>query len=195
AEMLKLLAADGAVAALTLMQETDVLRHVLPVDVDLAPLRTLIVIDPDSDALLRLAALLRSAADGRQAIHAVAAWRLSNVETTRLERLVRQPRLALPISVGDGRRNAYRLGATAYLDLLRLSADTKEQLDDALPVPEIPPFPLTGQDLIDRRMPPGPKVGTLLKQLEDWWLDHDLEPDRDACLAELDRRLEIPGNP
>ena len=194
-EMLKLLAADGAVAALTLMQETDVLRHVLPVDVDLAPLRTLIDIDQESDALLRLAALLRSAADGREAIHAVTAWRPSNAETTRLERLVREPRLALPLSSGDSRRNAYRLGKAAYLDLLKLSADSREQLDSALPVPEILSFPLTGQDLIDRRMPPGPELGKLLNELEDWWLANDLEPNRDACLAELDRRLKIPRNP
>jgi poly(A) polymerase len=55
-----------------------------------------------------------------------------------------------------------------------------------------PPFPLRGQDLLDRQVQPGPEVGKLLKQLEDWWLDNDLKPDRNATLEELDKRLANP---
>jgi poly(A) polymerase len=38
-------------------------------------------------------------------------------------------------------------------------------------------------------MAPGPAIGALLKTIEAWWLDHDMQPDRDACLAELQRTL------
>ncbi len=34
-------------------------------------------------------------------------------------------------------------------------------------------------------MPKGPRVGELLRELEDWWVSQDFQPDREACLAKL----------
>ncbi len=191
-EMLKLLAAGNAVAALTLMIETKVFAHILPIDVDLAPLARLIDIAPASDALLRLAALLRSNPDPTSTLTAINAWHFSNAETARLERLTQANLLALPLPENERRKKAYSLGEDTYRDLLHLSAQTRANLDAALPIPAIPPFPLKGQDLLDRQVRPGPELGNLLKQLEAWWLDNDLEPDRNATLHELDRRLANP---
>jgi poly(A) polymerase len=192
AEMLKLLAAGNAVAALTLMTESSVLCRLLPIDVDLTPLARLIDIAPASDALLRLAALLRSSPDPTSSLKATAAWHFSNAETARLERLIQASLLSLPLAESESRKTAYRLGKEPYRDLLHLSAQTRADLDDAFPLPITPPFPLKGQDLVDRGVPQGPDVGQRLKQLEDWWLDNDLQPDRDATLQELDRRLANP---
>lgn len=191
-EMLKLLARGNAVAALTLMMENKVLRHVLPIDVDLAPLTRLIDTAPDSDPLLRLAALLRSGSDPKPTPAAVAAWRFSKAEMTRLERLTREPLIPLPMSMSDSRKKNYRLGEETYLDLLKLSASDASELEAALPLPEIQPLPITGQDLVDRGVAPGPDLGRHLKQLEDWWLDNDMQPDRAAVIQELDRRLANP---
>lgn len=198
-EMLKLLASGNAVAALTLMIENKVLRHVLPIDVDISALARLITAAPDSDPLLRLAALLRSSTNAKSPLAAVAAWRLSKAEAVRLERLIREPLILLPISMSEGKKQKYRLGEETYLDLLKLSAGNADELDDALPLPEITPLPITGQDLIDRGVPPGPDLGQRLKQLEDWWLDRDMQPDRATTLNELDNRLKqnpkTPQNP
>ncbi|MGI9490034.1 MAG: CCA tRNA nucleotidyltransferase [Geminicoccaceae bacterium] len=198
-EMLKLLASGNAVTALTLMSENKTLRHVLPINVDLDALTRLIAVAPDSDPLLRLAALLKPNTTPKSTLAAVAAWRMSKAEAARLESLVMEPLIPLPISMSEGMKKIYRLGEETYLDLLKLSAKTTMELEAALPVPEIPALPITGQDLVDRQVRPGPALGELLKQLEDWWLDHDMQPDRAALLQELDNRLrqnpKTPQNP
>ncbi|MEZ5931766.1 MAG: CCA tRNA nucleotidyltransferase [Alphaproteobacteria bacterium] len=198
-EMLKLLASRDPVPALEFMIETKVLAQILAIEVDLVPLARLIRAVPDSDPLLRLAALLRSTGDATSALAAVGRWKLSNAENARLERLTRTPLLDLPLTLHDNLRKIYRLGSDSYLDLLKLSASSSAEFEAALPLPAIPPFPITGQDLLDRQVPPGPELGKLLEQLEDWWLENDLQPDRDACLHELNRRLGSgpppPGNP
>ena len=165
------------------------------IDDDLEVLDRLITSAPDSDPLLRLAALLRSSSNPKSALAAAAAWRFSNPEIARLERLTREPLLSLPLPPGESRKKIYRLGKETYLDLLKLSAKTREDVQSALPVPDVPFFPLTGQDLIDRQVQPGPRLGELLELLEDWWLDYDMQPDREACLQELDRRLRNARNP
>jgi poly(A) polymerase len=38
-------------------------------------------------------------------------------------------------------------------------------------------------------VPPGPRIKHLLDALDAWWIDRDFAPDRDACLAELARRV------
>ncbi len=194
-EMLKLLGAGGAVAALTLMIENKMLRHVLAIDVDVAALERLITSAPDSDPLLRLAALLRSEADSLDLDKAIGAWRLSNAETARLQGLVETPLLSLPLSSSDAKRKIYRQGKETYLDLLMLSATSSDDVHAALPLPEVPRFPISGQDLIDRQVQPGPDLGKRLAELEDWWLDQEMQPDRAAVLRELDRRLESAGKP
>ena len=40
-----------------------------------------------------------------------------------------------------------------------------------------------------REASPGPDRGRLLRALEDWWIARAFQPDRAACLAELERRL------
>jgi poly(A) polymerase len=191
-EMLKLLGADQPIDALALMIENKVLQQILPVDIDPAPLARLIDHAPKSDALLRLAALLRSNVDPASALKALAGWRFSNVEIGRLECLVLEPLLSLPLGESEAKKSLYRLGEEAYRDLIMLSAETRGDLDKSFPIPRIPPFPITGQDLLSRKVQPGPELGKLLKELEGWWLENGLEPDRNATLNELDRRLANP---
>lgn len=191
-EMLKLLDSQEPIEALTLMINYQVLSRILPVDVDLAPLDRLIKTAPKSEPLLRLAALLRSSSTPKTAVLAIAAWKFSNAERTRLERIVLEPLFSLPLVKSEARKTIYRLGQDLFLDILKLSAKTTDDLKAALPLPEAGRFPLTGQDLIDRQMQPGPALGEQLKQLEQWWLDNDQKPDREACLQELEKRLANP---
>lgn len=189
AEMLKLLATNDPVPSLDLMIDNNILKHVLPSISDLTTLTRLITLAPDSDPILRLAALLRSTANPTSTEAVATAWRMSKAEAARLKRLTTEPLLTLPVSSRAARRSLYRLGRDTYVGLLRLSATSSKTLQTSLQLPRIGTMPVTGDDLIERGVPAGPGLGELLTQIEDWWLDHDMQPDRAFCLAELDRRL------
>lgn len=81
----------------------------------------------------------------------------------------------------------YEWGPDYILDLVMLSGETHL-------IPQIqswvrPSFPLTGRDLMERGVEPGPQMGEILKAVEDWWVDNQCLPPREACLAQLERLL------
>lgn len=41
----------------------------------------------------------------------------------------------------------------------------------------IPDFPITGRDVLALGIPPGPRVGAIIEQLEQWWIDQDFTND------------------
>ena len=49
----------------------------------------------------------------------------------------------------------------------------------------IPKFPLDGRDVKALGVNEGPEIGSLLKDVEQWWIDQDFVPDRNALLARL----------
>ncbi len=53
-----------------------------------------------------------------------------------------------------------------------------------------PTFPLTGQDILNAGVLQGPEIKTWLQILEAWWVEQAFAPDRQACLAQLEKRLE-----
>jgi poly(A) polymerase/tRNA nucleotidyltransferase (CCA-adding enzyme) len=53
-----------------------------------------------------------------------------------------------------------------------------------------PEFPLEGRDVLAAGLTPGPAVGELLTVLRQQWLASGCTMDRNACLAELARRVE-----
>ncbi len=197
-EMLKLLGADDPIAALNLMIEAGVLGTVLPTSPapDLTILSRLLTVEPSADALRRLASLLRSSSASQETTSSVASrWRLSNKDRTRLSMLLLERKVSVSSTIKKGRQDLYRLGPDDYLDLIYLSAaenDAKaENLENAKGLAlswTSPTFPLRGQDLIDHGLKPGQAIGDLLGRIEKWWLDQDMQPDREACLAELKRR-------
>jgi poly(A) polymerase/tRNA nucleotidyltransferase (CCA-adding enzyme) len=50
-------------------------------------------------------------------------------------------------------------------------------------------FPLAGRDVLVLGEPEGPRVGVLLQAVRQWWLDGGCVADKEACRAELTRRL------
>jgi poly(A) polymerase len=196
-ELLRLLETEGAVPALELMRDTGVLRRILPEPPGFAPLARLATAWPDADAILRLSVLLRGAGVDTATVEQTASrLRLSARDRDRLEALVRLP---LPNPHADGRAHRYGIyahGTARYLDLLRLAV----ALDGGDPAPvhavealvtdwRAPEFPLDGNDLLSRGIPPGPELGAFLKHVRHWWETHDFAPDRAACLARLDALL------
>jgi poly(A) polymerase len=48
-----------------------------------------------------------------------------------------------------------------------------------------PAFPLNGQDVINAGAPKGPLVGRILREVEDWWIDHDFIDDKLSAIEKL----------
>jgi poly(A) polymerase len=53
---------------------------------------------------------------------------------------------------------------------------------------DVPRFPLSGGDLIERGMKPGPRIGAELDRLEKKWIQSGFKLDRSALLSNLQLR-------
>lgn len=86
----------------------------------------------------------------------------------------------------------------AALRIMAADADLHKQYDEREAITnrlieiantEIPTFPLKGEDVVEMGIEPGPVVGEILSQIEDWWQATGF-PNREECLAELAFLLE-----
>jgi len=50
---------------------------------------------------------------------------------------------------------------------------------------DIPMFPLSGTDLQEAGITPGPAMGETLSRIESWWIEQGFKPDRDQCLRQV----------
>jgi poly(A) polymerase len=199
AELLRLLSAEDPLPAWRPMIAEGILDHVLPEAVDPARLERMAAHDRAlglaPDGLLRLAAAIGG--DGRAAAERL---RLSNAERDRLLRALTPPWPVVPdMGERERRRALYRLGADGYRDLAMLAAAGDPAADGGVLRDDLaaaaawdpPAFPLKGSDALERGVPAGPRVGELLAAVEAWWEEADFRPGRDACLAELERRIAL----
>lgn len=174
-ELLKLLAAPDPRAAVRLMHETGVLDETLPLPLDRPRFERI----GNADALLRLSALLPD--DAKAVEVAAERLRLSNAERNRLsEALPGEPEVRPDMGPRAARAAIYRLGARAFLDRLA-KAGGNEALRAFAERWSPPRFPLGGAEVSQLGVPPGPKVGALLRDVEGWWIDQDFP---DAGLRE-----------
>ena len=201
-EMLKLLASDDPVPALTAMLNTGVLDQLLPLARQPEAFTRLIGIErfySALDPIRRLAALIADSGAAKTAttVRAFAdRWRLPHIQAERLVALVVGPNPINPrIDRRVQRRLLYRLGRERFRDLL-LVVWAEENLDEKdsslramLEIADTwkaPEFPLRGADVLALGTPAGPEVGELLRTVEDWWIDRGFEPNRTAVLEKLD---------
>jgi len=194
-ELTGLLDVANPVPALRMMEEDGVLAAILPEPLingrpRLDRLENLIALEPEPDALRRLAALAAVDTEGAAAL--AERLRLSSAGRDRLVGLA--PPWQLDPS-GDARvqRHAlYRLGAERYRDLALLIAAEggmgEMGLGELLAFAagwKPPSFPLAGGDVTALGIPPGPRIGELLAEVRRWWEDGDFAADRAACLRRL----------
>ena len=182
-EMVKLIAAPGAVATLKCMAANGILSHIFPHTEDWRSISRL-----PPDAVLRLSVL---AADPEELKHRL---RLSNAEAGRIAAMAEHMAPVPALRPKEQRRVLYHMGAATWRDLVHLAwARSKDAPDDPawkrlLRLPDrwpLPKFPVTGRDLLDRGLAPGPGLGQALRRLEDWWVAMDFKPGKDAILARL----------
>jgi len=189
-ELLKLLGAHDPIPALRLMEETGVMKAVLPEFRGLGVLEGLIAIENgrrEADPALRLAAILDQDPETVQTV----ASRLKLPNALR-DRLVATATVDLDASRPV--ETVYRLGPrvahdTALLAGARGAAGWERVLiasDAWAPLH----FPLAGADVLALGVESGPQVGVFLRQVEDWWVNGDFKADRAACLRRLGKAVK-----
>ena len=196
-ELLKLLAADDPRPTVRLMAATGILGAILPQAQGVSRFERLVGIETDQlfqcDADLRLAALLPD--DPAVGAAVAEALRLSNAQRERLVAMLgTDQRIVSWLSPREARRAVYRLGVDAFCDrvLLAWSAvdhpSATPQWRALLPMARSwprPSFPLTGDQVIAAGVPKGPLVGAVMREVEDWWIDHDFLDDRMSMVERL----------
>lgn len=196
-ELLKLLAADDPRPAVALMARTGVLAQLLPSASDLTAFDRLVAIETDqlfvNDPVLRLATLLPD--DQIGAGKAAEGLRLSNEQRERLvQAMGKTPRITSWMSPRESRRAVYKIGVGTFSDRIKLAwahsdrSAATHQWRGLLALAESwtpPPFPLTGEDVINSGVPKGPMVGQVLREVEDWWIDHDFIDDKFSAIEKL----------
>jgi len=196
-ELLKLLAAPDPREAAALMARTGVLATILPEPIDLERFNGMVAIEEDqlfeTEEVLRLAALLPD--DQVGATKFAERLRLSNADRDRVAAaLSPTPVLKSWMSPREIRRMVYRLGPQVFRDRAKLAwarADrtaVTPQWRGMIALGEgwsPPTFPLTGDDVVTAGVPKGPMVGQVLREVEDWWIDHDFIDDKLSAVEKL----------
>ena len=205
-ELKKLLSAKDPGRALLWMRTTGILTMVLPESekwgIDEIP--GLIVAERAfgwaTDPLLRLAAMVPP--DPERLAAMAERLRLSKQEAAFFAEWAAAPAIPGTLAATAFRRMLYRSGKAGIVVRLRLALAIARQKaeTDATLLAEVgrlkglleiaetwarPAFPLNGSDVLALGVEPGPRVGTLLKAIEDRWVDDDFAADRETLLARL----------
>lgn len=200
-ELVRLIAAEGAVAALEAMFDCGLLVDVLGGVGHLGRFRRLLAIEAASDAppspMRRLAAL--SVVVIEDAERLTARFRLSNAERACLACASRFRSVSELAEHGDARRALYELGPQCFGDAVLIAwADAGAAPDDpawrrlhALPERwQTPEFPLSGADIVGLGVPKGPAVGRVLRAVEEDWVSAGFVGDKDTLMARARTYLE-----
>lgn len=203
-EVLRLLEAKDPTPTLCAMQDAGILAEILPEKLQLPRLERLVAIEASNknaaDALLRLAALLP---DEPKIGHALSdALKLSNADRERLvEALESDWRIAARLVPSEARKLLYRMGKRCFRDQLLLrwaEANAKPEEPRWVALSRLvnswakPEFPLNGRDAMAAGIDEGPKVGVVLRTLEQEWVEADFQGDRRALLKRLRETVKKP---
>jgi poly(A) polymerase/tRNA nucleotidyltransferase (CCA-adding enzyme) len=177
-ELRRILAAPDPSEAVALMDRLGIWAAVVPEAAAVSRLAGL-----PADPVLRLAAMLTG-----DPLALATRLKLSNEDRDRLVRLV-----ATPPATGSDAALRRLLADHEPADLidrtwLDRDADARRRLSGM----SRPVFPLEGRDVVALGIPAGPRVGILLRDIRQWWLDRGCVDDRPACLFELARRTNVP---
>ncbi len=187
-ELLKLLAAPRAVETLKVMAVKKILQLLLPEESESTNESWRVMKRLPRDGELRLMLMCSDASALKKKL------RLSNAQTSRLSSAIDAPALSPHLRKEEQQRILYDLGEKTWCDAVHLSwARTRASLNDAkwkklLTLPKRwprPAFPVTGKDLNSKGISPGPQMGQILRELEDWWIATNFKATREDLLSRL----------
>ncbi|MGD9981785.1 MAG: CCA tRNA nucleotidyltransferase [Hyphomonadaceae bacterium] len=194
-ETKKLLAAPDPRAAWEGMNAIEVRARALPEFDNHPRLRALMDLEADLmlpvDPMTRVAAVLEDQEAGRALSRRL---KLSNEERDRLvAALGDEVKITSYMSLKEMRRAIYKLGNQAFGDRIMLawaaSGGEKAQAWRALlahaKMWKPPKLPLTGDEVMAAGVPGGPKVGAVIREVEDWWIDADFPDDKLSVIERL----------
>lgn len=193
-EVLKLLESPRAADVWQLMMEHRIVTRFLPEATNTQRLSRLIALEDKYQShgfiMRRLAAVLDVTVQG--IIDISDDLRLSREQTQQLLALF-EPAFDVTLRMDEKttRHAVYKLGNDVVRSLLLLRAaasGAEENLRDIYgwaTAFRVPRFPLVGNDVLAMGIPPGPEVGRVLADVEDWWASQDFAPGRTKCLARL----------
>jgi poly(A) polymerase len=197
-EMLKLVVADDAIAAVTAMADGGLLLPIFGGIAYLGPFAAIIeaerALARTPDAALRLGALAVAVTEDAKRL--TARLRLTNAETKKLDSMGHRWWRLRGMDQATAKRRLYRLGEERYRDRLMLAWARAGRDADAAAWRELatlperwqaPAFPLKAQDFIARGFAAGPALGHVLTLAEDGWLAADFPLDHEALAAIADQ--------
>ncbi|WP_137136109.1 CCA tRNA nucleotidyltransferase [Rhizobium sp. FKY42] len=205
-ELRKLLAAPDPSRALLWMRTSGVLTAVLPetekwgIDAIHGLVATETALKWQPDPMLRLAAIIPP--DSERIRVMAGRLRFSRAEADSLQSFAAAPSITPDMAGAALDRALYQNGGTGIIMRLRLALasarakavdDNAEMLKaaklDALLKRAIafvkPHFPISGADLVELGLKPGPEFGKVLGQLEAEWVERNFIDDRAALTARL----------
>jgi len=194
-EVKKLLGAHDPRAAWEGMKAIEARARALPELSNEARLDALCTLDVDLmlalDPMTRVAAALP---DQQSAKALARRLKLSNEERDRLvAALGDDVKITSYMSLREMRRAIYKLGNEVFRDRVMLawaaSGSDKAQAWRALVAHgqmwTPPKLSLTGDEVMAAGVPAGPKVGVILREVEDWWIDADFPDDKLSVIERL----------
>lgn len=203
AELKKLLGAANPGRALLWMRTTSILTALLPETekwgIDSIP--GLIELERargwEPDALLRLMAMTRPHEESISSLSDRLS--LSNRERERLVHWAVSTAPNSETAFGELEKLLYRGRQQGIVDAMKLGAvhlanrDNRDAAEEMIALIEHaqdwqkPVFPVSGKDLQGVGIKPGPEMGSLLKSLEERWIDSGFELERETLLAEINK--------
>jgi poly(A) polymerase/tRNA nucleotidyltransferase (CCA-adding enzyme) len=181
-----ILSAPDPVASVTLMDRVGVLAAVVPEGTDVRALSRLVARGAPADPVLRMATLLTG-----DPLTFAMRLKLSIADRDRLLALRTAPLARPELDDAALRRLLADTPVELLVDRSWLAGGDGpawNSLRDRLRSLPVPSFPLEGRDIVALGVPPGPRVGEVLRAVRAWWLDGGCAANDDACLAEA-RRL------
>lgn len=194
-EVKKLLAAPDPRAAWEGLTAIEARARCLPEMSNEPRLDSLVTMEVDLmlpvDAMTRVAAALEDE-EGAKAL--ARRLKLSNEERDRLvAALGSDVKITSYMSLREMRRAIYRLGNEAFRDRVMLAwagagGDKAQQWRALVAHAQMwkpPKLPLSGDEVMAAGVPAGPKVGLVMREVEEWWIDADFPDDKLSVIERL----------
>jgi tRNA nucleotidyltransferase/poly(A) polymerase len=199
-EMLKLMVAEGAEAAIVAMADGGLLQSIVGGVAYTGPFGAMIAVERllgvAPDAIRRLGALTVAVTEDAKRV--ATRLRLTNAEAKALDSMGHRWWRLAGMDEATARRRLYRLGEDRYRDRLMLAWARAGVGNDSAHWRELaglpqrwtaPGFPLKAADFVSRGIAQGPALGHVLTLAEDAWLAADFPLDRSALAAIADQTV------